>query len=161
VGKEAYVEPEIHGGGYRFTVKMGKPKNAEGAKSGTKLARANFACLMSGAPVSGDYIKAEAMAGRMGVRLMAIVAEGVRGRIYLAPTPEHEAAAERAKPTWRPEGEIATRMTGGNCTPYGLRIWGDLFTPRQLVALTTFSDLVQEARERVTCDAISIGVFRR
>jgi putative DNA methylase len=55
-GKEAYVEPVIENGGYRFTVKVGKPKGAEAAKKGTKLARANFACLMSGTPVSGDYI---------------------------------------------------------------------------------------------------------
>ena len=42
-GKEAYVEPVIEGGGYRFTVKVGKPKDAEAAKSGTKLSRgANF-----------------------------------------------------------------------------------------------------------------------
>ena len=89
-GKEAYVEPVIEDGGYRFTVKVGKPKDAEAAKSGTKLARgANFQCLMSGTPIAGDYIKAEGKAGRMGARLMAIVAEGERGRVYLAPTPEH------------------------------------------------------------------------
>jgi putative DNA methylase len=157
-GKEAYVEPVIEDGGYRFTVKVGTPKDAEAAKKGTKLSRANFTCLMSGTPVSGDYIKAEGKAGRMGARLMAIVAEGNRGRVYLAPTPEHEAAALKAKPTWRPEGDIATRMTGGNCTPYGLTTWGDLFTPRQLVALTTFSDLVQEARERVQRDALAAGL---
>ena len=78
----------IEDGGYRFTVKVGKPKDAEAAKNGTKLARgANFRCLMSGTPIAGDYIKAEGKAGRMGARLMAIVAEGERGRVYLAPTP--------------------------------------------------------------------------
>jgi putative DNA methylase len=157
-GKEAYVEPVVEHGGYRFTVKAGKPKDAERAKSGTKSARANFNCLMSSTPISGDYIKAEGNAGRMGARLMAIVAEGTRGRVYLAPTPEHEAAARTAKPEWKPEGDIAKRMTGGNCTPYGLTTWGDLFTPRQLVALTTFSDLVQEARERVQRDALQAGL---
>jgi putative DNA methylase len=157
-GKEAYVEPVIENGGYRFSVKVGRPKDAVGAKNGTKLARANFACLMSGAPVSGDYIKIEGKEGRMGARLMAIVAEGDRGRVYLAPTPEMEAVALRAKPKWKPEGTIAKRMTGGNCTPYGFTTWGDLFTPRQLVALTTFSDLVQEARERVTRDALAVGL---
>lgn len=157
-GTEAYVEPVIEGSGYRFTVKMGKPKDEERAKGGTKLARANFGCLMSESPISGDYIKAEGKAGRMGARVMAIVAEGERGRVYLAPTLEHEVAAREARPTWRPEGEIATRMTGGNCTPYGLTSWGDLFTPRQLVALTTFSDLVQEARERVVRDALAAGL---
>ena len=94
----------------------------------------------------------------MGARLMAIVAEGEKGRIYLAPTPEHNDAARRAKPTWKPDGEIAVRMTGGNCTPYGLTSWGDLFTSRQLMALTTFSDLVQEAREKVITDAAAAGV---
>jgi len=158
VGKEAYVEPVIENSGYHFIVKVGKPKDAEAVKKGTKLARANFSCLMSGTPISGDYIKAEGKAGCMGERLMAIVAEGERGRLYLTPTPEHEAAACSVKPTWKPEGEIATRMTGGNCTPYGLTSWGDLFTPRQLVALTTFSDLVQELRERVKRDAIKASL---
>jgi putative DNA methylase len=158
-GKEVYVKPVIEGGGYRFTVKVGKPKEAEAVKNGTKLSGANFRCLMSGAPISGDYIKTEGMAGRMGSRLMAIVADGNRGRIYLGPTPKQETTARRAKPDWRPEGDIATRMTGGNCTPYGLRTWGDLFTARQLEALTTFSDLVQEARERVQRDAVAAGLL--
>lgn len=157
-GKEAYVEPVVENGGYRFTVKVGKPKKAEAAKSGTKLTRANFVCLMSSAPISGDYIKAEGKAGRMGSRLMAVVAEGQRGRIYLAPIAEQEAAPLKPVPTWKPDGRIAERMTGGNCTPYGLATWGDLFTPRQLVALTTFSDLVSEARERVRADAIHAGL---
>src|SRR5207248_10228624 len=76
-GKEAYVEPVIENGGYRFTAKVGKPKDAEATKNGTKLSRgANFRCLMSGTPISGDHIKCEGKAGRMGARLMAIVAEG-------------------------------------------------------------------------------------
>jgi putative DNA methylase len=169
-GKEAWVEPVIQAGGYRFTVYCrsgfsptgrpeGRPTEAElmaAAKNGTKLARgANFRCLMSGSPISGDYIKAEGKAGRMSACLMAIVAEGQRGRVYLAPTAEMEAMALTAQPSWRPEGDIPTRMTGGNCTPYGLTTWCDLFTPRQLVALTTFSDLVGDAMQRVRSDALA------
>jgi putative DNA methylase len=158
-GKEAYVEPVIEGGGYRFTVKVGKPKDAEAAKNGTKLARgANFRCLMSGTPISGDYIKAEGKAGRMGARLMAIVAEGERGRVYLAPTEEHEAAAREAKPTWKPETPLAPDPRALWTPPYGLTTYGDLFTPRQLVALTTFSDLVGEAMRQVRRDAIAAGL---
>ena len=78
-GKESYVEPVVEGAAYRFSVKVGKPKHAEKAKNGTKLAGANFVCLMSGAPISGDYIKAEGRAGRIGARMMAIVAEGEHG----------------------------------------------------------------------------------
>ena len=158
-GKEAYVEPVLENGGYRFTVKVGKPKDMARAKRGTKLSHgANFECVMSGAPIPGGYIKAEGQAGRMSARLMAIVAEGDRGRVYLEPASEHEAAARNAKPTWRPEGDVPARLTGGTCVPYGLSTWGDLFTPRQLVALTTFSDLAQEAREQVHRDALAAGL---
>ena len=89
---------------------------------------------------------------------MAIVAEGVRGRVYLAPTAEHEAIARQAEPTWKPTGDVPARLTGGTCVPYGMKEWGDLFTPRQLVALTTFSDLVAEAIAKVKAEALAAGL---
>jgi len=157
-GKETYVEPVIEDGGYRFTVKVGKPKDAESAKNGTKLSRgANFQCLMTGAPIASDHIYSEAKAGRMSARLMAIVAEGDRGRVYLAPTPGHEAAALMAKPEWKPEVAMPENPRWFSPPLYGLKTYGDLFTARQLVALTTFSDLVQEAREQVKADALAAG----
>ena len=218
-GKEAYVEPVIEGGGYRFTVKVGAPepgvsragipeagiarngvpgsdaskdglpgnagvpppsssfpRKRESMRSGngvsrddadvpsargTKLSRgANFRCVMSDTPIAGDYIKAEGKAGRMGTRLMAIVAEGDHGRVYLAPTSEHEERAQEAEPEWRPDGDVPARLTGGTCVPYGLTTWGDLFTPRQLVALTTFSDLVTEAIARVKQDILGARASR-
>ena len=156
--KEAYVEPLVEDGGYRFTVKGGRSMNAEAVKNGTKLSRgANFQCLMSTTPISGDYIKAEGVAGRMGARLMAIVAEGNRGRVYLAQTPEMEAIALSAEPSWRPDTPLPDDPRNFWTLAYGLTTYGDLFTPRQLVALNTFSDLVQEARERVTADALAAG----
>jgi len=159
-GKEAYVAPVIEGGGYRFTVKVGKPRDAEAAKNGTKLSRgANFQCLMSGTPMAPQYIKDEGKAGRMSARLMAIVAEGERGRAYLAPTPEMESIALTAHPTWKPETPLPADMRSHWTPPYGLTTYGDLFTPRQLVALTTFSDLVQEAREKVKQDALTAGLL--
>jgi len=158
-GKEAYIEPVIEGGGYRFTVKVGKPKDAEAAKNGTKLARgANFRCLMSGTPIAGDYIKAEGRAGRLGARLMAIVAEGKRGRVYLESTPEHEVVARKAKPEWKPEGSFVE--DGRAFTPciYGMTEWQHLFTDRQLVTLTSLSRLVGESRECVHRDALAAGL---
>ena len=160
-GKEAYVEPVVVDDGYSFTVKVGKPKGAEAAKNGTKLSRgANFRCLMSESPIAAGYIRSEAQAGRMGVRLMAIVAEGERGRVYLSPMPEHEAVARQAQPAWKPELKVPTPCHDVDRLPmYGMPTWGDAFTPRQLVALTTFSDLVQEARERVKHDALAAGLL--
>jgi putative DNA methylase len=160
VDKEVYVEPLIENGGYRFTVKVGKPSDAESVKSGTKLSRgANFRCLMSGTPIAGNYIKAEGRAGRMGARLLAIVAEGDRGRVYIAPTPEHERAAQKAKPDWKPEGGFVEDARAFTPYIYGIKEWQDLFTDRQLVALTTFSDLVQGARDRVQHDALQTGLL--
>ena len=159
-GKEAYVEPVIEGGGYRFTVKVGKPKDADGAKLGTTAGkRAAFKCLMSGVPVTYDHIREEGKAGRMGAKLMAIVAEGDRGRVYLGPTPEMEAIALTAQPEWRPETTLPVNPRDFKTPNYGLTTFADLFTPRQLVALTAFSDLVQEARERVKRDAIKTGLL--
>ena len=158
-GKEAYVEPVIEDRGYRFTVKVGAPADANAAKAGTKLSRgANFRCVMSGTPIAGDYIKSEGKAGRMRARLMAIVAEGNHGRVYLAPTSEHEQTARKAMPEWRPDSSLPDDPRNFWTVQYGLTTFADLFTPRQLVALTTFSDLVQQARERVQGDAMAAGL---
>ncbi|MCG2740518.1 MAG: DUF1156 domain-containing protein [Syntrophaceae bacterium] len=157
-GKEAYVKPLIEDGKYLFTVKVGTPKDANAAKRGTTAGKRNaFLCLMSGTPVDYNHIRSEGMAGRMGTRLMAIVAEGERGRVYLPPTGEMEAVARQAKPMWKPETPLYGKCRV-NVSLYGFDIYGDLFTPRQLVALTTFSDMVQEARELVKHDAISTGL---
>lgn len=160
VGREAYVEPVIADGDYRFTVKVGKPKDVEGAKNGTKLARgANFRCLMSNTPMSHDYVRGEFQAKRSRERLMAIVAEGARGRVYLSPTPEQESLAKSAQPTWRPEQEMnqdTSNLVSGR--GYGITHWYEIFTHRQLVALTTFTDLVQEARTRAMRNAIESGL---
>ena len=156
--KEAYVEPLVKGDDYGFMVRVGKPKDREVAKSGTKLARANFRCVMSGTPISGDYIKAEGKAGRIGTRMIAMVAESPRGRVYLPPILEAENVAQQAKPEWKPDVEFFQQALGFRVGNYGMTKWSDLFTSRQLVALTTFSDLVQEAREQVTRDALDAGL---
>ncbi len=152
-GKEAYVQPVVEGDSYRFTVKVGTPP--ESAKGGTTAGkRAAFICLLSKSPIDYNYIRAEGKAGRMGQRLMAIVAEGVRGRVYLEPTAEQVAIAESAPSTWRPEVALHGKCRV-NVSNYGLDVYGDLFTPRQLVALTTFSDLVQEAIEKCHQDYLA------
>ena len=147
-GREAYVVPVIADGQYSLTVKTGPPP--ETAKSGTSAGRRRaFRCLMSGTPITYDYIKSEGVAGRMGARMLCIVAEGDDGRVYFPPTQEHEGAAEAARPIWTPEGSVPLRLTGGTCVPYGLTAWRHLFTARQLVALTTFADLVSLARDEI------------
>ena len=156
-GKEAYVEPVIGEGGYRFTVKAGTPPEAA-AKGTTAGKRKAFFCLVSGVPVTYDYIRNEGQAGRMGTRLMAVVAEGDRGRVYLPPTREHESVASGMNPQWKPEALLPNNPRDFKTPLYGMDTFADLFTDRQLVALTTFSDLVGEARERIRHDAVAAGL---
>ena len=157
-GKEAYIEPVIEGNGYRFNVKAGAPPEA--SKRGTKSggSGSSFLCLMSGVPMPFEYLRTEAKAGRMGARLMAIVAAGNQGRVYLEPTAEQEIVARAAIPNDAPETDLPDRALGFRVQEYGMTKWRDLFTERQLVALTTFSDLVAETRERVRQDAMVTGV---
>jgi len=163
-GKEAYVLPVVEGDRYRFIVRTAvsagfQPAEYEQAKSGTAAGkRGGFYCLLSGSPIDYKYIRAEGSAGRMGTRLMAIVAEGKKGRVYLAPAEAHEAIARQAQPNWKPQVEICHWPGRTNVVEYGLTKYGDLFTPRQLVALTTFSDLVGEAIERCRQDALAAGL---
>jgi putative DNA methylase len=155
-GREAYVQPVVEGNRFHFSVKLGPPPPE--AEKGTKLARgANFRCLLSDIAMESDYIKAEGCAGRMGAKMMAVIAEGPKGRVYLAPTPAMEAVAHSAKPTWKPETSLPDDRRNFWTFSYGITTFGDLFTPRQLVALTTFSDVAVETRKRIREGMLSAG----
>ena len=164
-GKEVVVRPVVDRVNMTWSFEIDdKPSKdtLKAAKDGTKSARATFACLLTGAPIGGEYIDAEAQAGRMSERLMAIVVESSRGRIYLSPTSSQAAAADAAAqivaergdqmdlPTQECRGTFASNAQGRR---YKFRTFADYFTPRQLVALTTFSDLVMVAQEKVLADA--------
>jgi putative DNA methylase len=156
-GKEAYIEPHVDGDHYHFTIKMGKPKVSD-TKNGTKVARgASFRCLVSGTPIPPAYIYSEANAGRMGARLMAVVAEGENERVYLPPNEEMEKIAHQAVPEWKPDLEMPKNARWFAPPLYGLKTYGDIFMPRQLVALNTLADLVREVREKIRADVIVIG----
>jgi len=160
-GKEVYVEPIIAKNGYQFTVKLGKPTNMEAVSNGTKVGRGgHFQCLMSGSPIPVTYIRQQGLDRMLGSRLMAIVAESDNGRVYIEPNEEQEAIAAKAKPSWSPDLAINYNPRDIRSQLYGLTKYSDLFTARQLVALTTFSDLIEEARELVRRDCIGAGMLK-
>jgi putative DNA methylase len=156
-GKEAWVEPIVgHSQSppvIKFEVKTGEGKPLEGTTS-----RKGTVCLACATPTNLDYIRSEGKAGRMNAQLMAIVAEGNKGRIYLSPDEEHERIAVSTQPEWKPESDLPKKALGFRVQAYGMTKHSDLFSNRQLVALTTFSDLVSEARERIKQDAIAAGM---
>ncbi len=157
-GRSAWVEPVIHdeAQGFHFAVKT---EGVKGPLRGT-VTRQGGVCLLSGAAMPFPYIRAEGQAGRMGSRLMAIVAEGRRGRVFLPPTREMEDLAQRAQPTWKPDALMPVKHRNFQTPLYGMPNIGDLFTDRQLVALTTFSDLIAEVRAEAVRDAEAAGMSR-
>jgi len=164
-GKKTWVEPVIDAAapdGWRFVVRTGSlsKSEAERLNNGTKIGRSGFTCALTGASITFDYVRREATTFGLRHRLMAIVTEAGRGRGrgYLSPTDEHSEVAGSAEPAWGPEELVTTPSHDVDRLPmYGMPRWRDAFTPRQLVALTTFSDLVAEARERILADALAAG----
>lgn len=138
-GKEAFIQPIVEGKQIRYKVRQGK-----GAPEPPKIAQGRFKCTVCGEPVASEYVKTEGKAKRIGKSLMAIVTEGQTGRLYVSPSVDHLQASEVALPDWVPEGELQGKAAD-QLPLYGYTLFSELFTNRQLIALTTFSDLVSEA----------------
>lgn len=154
-GKEAWVRAFVEDGQVRYEV----VHNAEGPERDGTIDRKGAVSIADGTPMTLNYIRSEGRAGRMGNHLIAIVVEGQRGRLYLPSSKDHEFIAAAARPIEIPDGEIPLGGPAARNVPlYGMTRFSDLFTNRQLVAMTTLSDLVEEARERVEADALAAGL---
>ena len=151
-GKEWHVEPVCEGGEVHFEVAPGKA-----TQDGT-VNRRGATCVHCGAPIDFKYVRAEGRAHRMGEKLMAIVAEGKRGRVYCAPNDDQASVADIPRPDEYPDADIASNPRDFKTPNYGLATFSQLFTNRQLTALTTFSALVGEAQRKAEADAIAAGL---
>ncbi len=155
-GKTAWVEPQVDPRTRQisFEVKQGiKGSGREGT-----VGREGAVCIACDTAVPLTHIRDEGKAGRMSAQLMAIVTEGNNGRNYHSPNLEHVKIAEQAQPEWKPDHPLPHNPRDFKTPNYGMRTFADLFTPRQLVALTTFSGLVAEAREQIVADALTAGL---
>lgn len=163
-GKESYVVPTLiddaeapSGRRIEFQIGHDSAKAPKGADDGTS-AGGNGRCIACGSISPASYIRSEGRAGRSGAQLMAVVAQGERSRVYLAPTLEHEKAAMVAPPAAVPTGSLPKSALGFRVQGYGYTEWSQLFTNRQLIMLTTLADLVTTTRERILADALSGGI---
>lgn len=155
-GKEAWVKPIPDGKRVRFEVQSGKcPKEYESYKTGRG---ATFKCPCCGEVTLDEYVKQEGKNNRIGSQLMAIAAEGKRGRIYCSPNEEHILTAQVEKPQDGPAGMLPGNPRWFSPPAFGMDHYEDLFTPRQLTALTTFSALVAEAQQKAEADAVAAGM---
>ena len=156
-GKEAWVEPIINRSQQPPVVSF-QVKSGKGEPLDETVSRKGAICICCNTPVPLDYVRAEGKAGQMGAQLMAIVGEGERGRLYLSPTNKDEQIVTSVKPEWKPEANLPHNPRDFKTPNYGMRTFAELFTPRQLVALNTFCELVSEAREKILSDAVAFEI---
>ena len=155
-GKEAWVKPITEGTSVHFEVQYGKcPKEYESFKVGRS---AVFKCPCCGEITTDAYVKQHGKAHEMGSQLMAVVGEGKHGRIYLSPDVEQTIAADVPAPESYPSGAMPENPRWFSPPAFGMTDYSDLFTNRQLTALTTFSSLVAEAQAKAEADAVAAGV---
>lgn len=162
-GHEAWVEPVTENKKVRFIMQYGKcPARKESNKVGRG---ALFKCPACGEVTTDAYVKQKGRAHGIDSHLMAIVAEGQNGRLYLEPNAEHELAARISQPDHYPDGEMPANPRWFSPPAFGMTEYSQLFTNRQLTALTTFSNLVSESHEKVMADggseeyAQAVGIY--
>ena len=141
-----YIQPIITGDSIRYVVKQGKD-----VPNGTMMRRNGAVCIFCNQPVGYAHIKAEGNAGRIKYQQLAIISEGTKGRLYHAPNDEHT-SFDVCKPDNLPNGEMPRQALGFVAQLYGPTHYTDLFTNRQLMALSTFSELVADAKTMVIHD---------
>ena len=152
-GNEHWIRPVVEGASVSFAVQ----NHSGGVPKGGTVDRNGATCIACNAGVKLTYVREQAQAGRMGEVMTAIVAEGNRKRLFASPTEGHVEAAQKAEPKWRPVGNLPKQALGFRVQAYGLTHWHQLFTARQLTALTTFSDLLGEVGEVIKRDGADEG----
>ena len=156
-GKEAWIEQITTETSYRLKIRIGRSHDPEKVALGTSAGkRKGFLCLMSESAIPYDYIRSEAKAGRMGIRLLATVVDSPSGRLYLSPDKVQEEIAALAQADWVPNIELPKKHRNFQGPVYGLDNIGDIFTQRQLVMLNALSDLTAEARQKVISDCFDV-----
>ena len=142
---EVYITPIINDGHISYAIKHGKQD--EGTVN-----RRGATCICCGAAVGFPYIRDEGRSGRMGRHLLALVAEGQGGRMYLPADSEQIEIADVGRPDDYPDADLPNNPRDFKTPNYGMTTFAELFTNRQLLALMTFSELVAEVRTQVKSD---------
>ncbi|MFR0557006.1 DUF1156 domain-containing protein [Pseudoscardovia radai] len=156
-GHEAWIEPLVHEDGSISYEVQHSADGPTGDKEGT-VNRKGAVSVVDGTPISLEYIRSESRAKRLGAQLIAIVADGDKGRLYISPNPEQARIANVVAPANHPDGDVSDWPGRINVYRYGFTQFSDLFTNRQLTALTTLSQTVAQVRERVLADARAAGM---
>ncbi|WP_298105930.1 DUF1156 domain-containing protein [Bradyrhizobium sp.] len=161
-GAQAYIEPVTNGHAYKFRVRLGSPPDIAKTKLGTRIGSGSgFRCLLSGSPISFDYVRSEALNGRMGQALLAIVAEHRGKKVYLSPNEAHTDAFDSIPDAPGPNGTIPDQALGIRVQLYGIQEYADLFNRRQRAILSCLTELVGEAGKKVLASAQTGDAYRQ
>lgn len=159
-GKEAYIVPKVVGDHVEYSIGHDPKRAPTKQNDGTISGHRGAICLACESAISMSLIRERGCDGSMGSQMVAVAVEGNRERIYLAPTGDQVNVAVVEPKADIPVGRIAENPRWFSTPMYGMDTFDKLFTARQLTALTTFSDLVGEARERVLRDALASGMSK-
>jgi putative DNA methylase len=143
-GERAYVVPVID--------RAERTIRYEVHADGEPEPRRKLECLLSGAPISFDYVRDQGSSGKLGLDLLAIVSHGVHGRHYFAGDIEHSRAARDSRPNAIPTLVLPEKAIGFRVQAYGMNEWTDLFLPRQQLTLETFGKIVSKVESWVRDD---------
>jgi len=147
---------------YRFDIQSGAPSNRNQIRTGTKIGRgANFSCILTDQPIPDDHVKSEGQAGRLRFQLLAVVAKGNRGRLYLPTNDVQEQTAAIKRPDEGPQEELPYNSRYLNQPGYGMSRVSDLFTPRQLTAMIALAEQVRKSRAQIQSDALSVKLSQQ
>lgn len=154
-GKEAYLDPIINGDSYRFEIKQGKPPERTYSQGTTAGKRSAFLCLISGVPISYDYIREKGKTEGLGTHLIAVVANGGRRRLYLNAefdkTPNIPPIQEQV-----PKAKLPSNTRDFRTPNYGMTTYSDLFSNRQILVMSSLSSLISDAHKELTRNGASI-----
>ena len=147
---EHWIKPVVDYEAKRVSFEV--QNHGDGVPQDATVNRHGAVCIACNTAVRLADVREQGRAGNMGEQMTAIVAEGDRKRLYVSPTNEHIQAAISAEPTWRPTGNLPDQARSISVQIYGFTQWHQLFTTRQLTALTTFGDFLAEVSELVIKD---------
>jgi putative DNA methylase len=121
------------------------------------VGRGAVRCLHCGTVHALRDVRARARETGLGRRLLCLVVRAGRRRAYAEGDAAQEAAAAGVREEWGPDTELPEAALGFGTANYGFRRHRDLYTPRQVLALSTFCRGVRDARARIAADALRAG----
>lgn len=159
-GGERWLKPIIDTKAYtyHFEIGTGLPSNRAQTSAGTQIGRTGFRCIFTDTIIPFDYIRQEAINGRMQCKMIAVVAETQYGRVYLPANDDQQKIALQVTPDGYPDTDIPEHALGFRVQNYGIRKHWQLFSSRQLMAMTTFSDLIRDVATDINTDALQAGL---